>query len=91
MDYYNTFNRNLAYLIHFDQYTMCAMYISYTNSLNFNELYEIIMIEIYCLNTTIYDLAWNYALNHMNLVYFAQTQFITNHNRLSTKQDQTHT
>ena len=56
----------------------------------FNELYEIIMIEIYCLNTTIYDLVWNYALNHMNLVYFA-TQFITNHNRLSTKQDQTHT
>ena len=27
----------------------------------------------------------------MNLVYFAQTQFITNHNILSTKQDQTHT
>ncbi len=26
----------------------------------------------------------------MNLVYFAQTQFITNHNRLSTKLDQTH-
>ena len=41
-------------------------------------------------NTTIYDLVWNYALNHMNSVYFTQTQFITNHNRLSTQQDQTH-
>ncbi len=27
----------------------------------------------------------------MSLVYFAQTQFITNHNRLSTQHDQTHT
>ncbi len=32
-----------------------------------------------------------HALNHINLVYFVQTQFITNYNRLSTKQDQTHT
>ena len=48
------------------------------------------MFVIYCLNTTIYDLVWNNALNHMNLVYFAQIQFITNHNRLSTQQDQTH-
>ena len=38
----------------------------------FNELYEIIMIWDLLSNTTIYDLVWNYAFKHMNLVYFAQ-------------------
>ena len=86
MDYCKHFNRNSAYLNTFDQYVICAMIYFIRKFTKFNELYEIIMFEIYCLNTTIYDLVWNYALNHMNPVYFAQIII-----DLSTKQDQTHT
>ena len=52
----NTFNRNSAYLNIFDQYAMYAMVYFMHKYTKFNELYEIIMIVIYCLNTTIYDL-----------------------------------